>query len=60
MSGVRSEAANFRYLLPGAADFLAPVGRAINKDLRGDEAAVVRGLADAGNVYDGIDGGGGR
>jgi len=58
MSGVRSEAANSRHLFPGAAGFPAPVGRAINEDLRGDDEAVVRGLADAGNVYDGIDGGG--
>ncbi len=46
MSGSNREAPSSRFLFPDVQDFLTPVGLAINDDFLGDEAALIRSLAD--------------
>jgi len=46
MAGPNREAPSSRFLYADAADFLTPLGQAINADFLGDEETLVRSLAD--------------
>jgi RHH-type transcriptional regulator, proline utilization regulon repressor / proline dehydrogenase / delta 1-pyrroline-5-carboxylate dehydrogenase len=46
------DASSSRFLFPDAADFLTPVGQAINEDFLAEEETVVRRLADAARMSD--------